>query len=98
MHHSADDRVDRADLFKKLRGQFEAVGQHVQPPGLLGGEFLGPADQIALADDADHTVLFIDDRHAADAGVDQSQRRVAQARFGVHGNHLPRHQIRGGQG
>ena len=46
------------------------------------------ADQIALADDADHRSRLIDHRHAADAGADKLQRRFPQAGLGVHGDNI----------
>jgi len=59
----------RLHIFSRQRA---AVDEGLQPPGAatLGTGFR-TADQVAFADDANHLALLIDDRHAADAPIEQ---------------------------
>ena len=98
VHHRTDAGMFRADLFQKLRREVEAIGQHVQPPGLPFTEIFGPANQIALAEDPDEFAVGIDNRHPADTRAHHRQRRLTQRGLRMNGNDLAGHQIRGGQG
>jgi hypothetical protein len=96
--HAAGHDVggDQAMGLDEFAGLAVGIGQDRHPPGLLAlGPDLDPAQQVALADHAQRHAAVVDDRHRADAVVDQECGERPHRGFRADRQHLPGHHVAG---